>query len=72
VARENGRAPGGRDSIRDALAVCFPGMVYRVMNPNLTVADETYPSLVGRGSGRPAGVVAAAVLGRSCPPSRAW
>ncbi len=46
------------------LATCFPGMIYRVMNPGLTVSDETYPAVVAAvvPTGL-RGLVAAAVLG---------
>src|SRR3990172_2184167 len=46
------------------LATCFPGMIYRLINPNLTVTDEAYPSMVA--AVVPAGLrglVVAAVLG---------
>lgn len=46
------------------LATCFPGMVYAVMNPGLTVSDETYPRVVAAvvPTGL-RGLVAAAALG---------
>lgn len=46
------------------LATCFPGMIYRVMNPDLQISDEAYPSVVA--AVVPAGVrglIVAAVLG---------
>ena len=46
------------------LATCFPGMIYAVINPNLKIADEAYPSVVA--AVVPIGLrglVAAAVLG---------
>ena len=46
------------------LATCFPGMIYYVINPHLTQADQAYPSMVAEVV--PAGLrglVVAAVLG---------
>ncbi len=45
-------------------ATCFPGMIYRVMNPDLVVTDEAYPRVVAAvvPSGL-RGLVVAAVLG---------
>lgn len=46
------------------LATCFPGMVYRVINPHLANADAAYPEVVAAvvPSGL-AGLVAAAIVG---------
>ena len=46
------------------LAVCFPGMIYRVINPNLEVADTAYPMMVAEVVPLGLrGLIAAAVVG---------